>query len=130
MTAWLTPEWLAGAAAALGDLALPSGRSGAVRCTVAGGGPEGADAVSTVRWDAGRLASWTEGADGPADLSLGLSAADAWSVLVGEGSLAVAFMQGRCKVEGDTGLLLELLALAATPAAGAARDAVAAATDR
>jgi hypothetical protein len=44
-----------------------------------------------------------------ADLALTIARDDAWSVLTGEVEPSVAFMRGRLKSTGDTGLLLELL---------------------
>jgi len=66
-------------------------------------------------------------ADGP-DASLTLTVEDARAVLSGDLDPSVAFMQGRMKVAGTMGLVLDVLALSATEAARSARVRVASAT--
>ncbi len=64
--------------------------------------------------------------DGPADLTLGLTEAEARAFWRGEWRADVAFMRGQLKTAGDNALLLTLLAAAARPSAVAAIAAVAA----
>ena len=87
------------------------------------GGPEG-DAAVYATFDTGRLVAAGSGPTPGPDASLTLTAPDAAEVLVGALDPSVAFMQGRMKVAGDMGLVLDLLALASTDAARACRDRV------
>ena len=74
------------------------------------------------------MASGTGGAP-TVDLTLTLTDADARAVLSGTLDPSVAFMQGRMKVAGAMGPLLDLLALAGTDAARAWRERLALHTD-
>ena len=69
------------------------------------------------------------GAPASADLTLTLTDSDARAVLSGALAPSVAFMQGRMKVAGAMGPLLDLLALAGTDAARAWRERLALHTD-
>jgi len=130
VSTWLTADWLNDAMAAMADVDLPAEREGVVQCTVTGGAEDGADVVISAQVQAGRLRALVRGVDDTAVLTLTLSAGDAWDVLVGDLGASVAFMQGRLKVEGDMGLLLDLLASTSAAEADSARRSLAATTQR
>jgi predicted lipid carrier protein YhbT len=67
--------------------------------------------------------------DADADVTLTLKHADALGALRGELDLNALFMQGRMKVAGPTGPLLDVLAYAQTDPVQQARAALAADTD-
>jgi putative sterol carrier protein len=60
-----------------------------------------------------------------ADVTVSLAWADAVAVEQGGLDPTVAFMQGRLKVGGSMGVMLQLLALAAAPASQELRRAIA-----
>ncbi|MGH9104792.1 MAG: SCP2 sterol-binding domain-containing protein [Acidimicrobiales bacterium] len=68
------------------------------------------------RWSAGGPGPIMPGCEGEPDLALALSPADAQEVKEGALSPSVAFMQGRLKSSGDSGLLLQVLEWSAGPA--------------
>ncbi len=108
----------------LTGLAGPPSLAGTVQVDVTGA-PDGDLSMRAV-FDGGRVADAGPGAaDGP-DATLTLTWKDALAVLTGDLDPSVAFMQGRMKVAGDMGLVLDLLALAATAPAVAVRARVAA----
>jgi len=103
----------------------PKAASGPPTETVTGGaGAEGAAPPGARQWSC----RWTPEGPGPvsggphgeADLTLGLSWADAALVVSGELPPSVAYMQGRLKTSGDNALLLKVLAWSATTAFAAA----------
>ena len=102
----------------------PGRWTGPVRVEVQGG-PDG-DAVLVLAFDAGRLVGVAPGPGSDPDATLSLSASDARGVLAGDLDPSVAFMQGRLKVSGAMGLVLDLLALSATDGARERRTRVAA----
>ena len=119
-----TPEGVAEALLAAGaDLVGPATLTGTVQVDVTGG-PDG-DVVLWLSFDGGRLTGTGAGPAGSPDATLTLGAADARAVATGALDPSVAFMQGRMKVAGDMGPVLDLLALSATPAAAAVRARVA-----
>jgi len=123
MTAWLTREWVDTARAEVADLVGPTTLSGVLQVDVTGG-VEG-DSVVHVTFDVGRLVGAGAGpVDGP-DAVVSLSDEDARAVVAGALDPSVAFMQGRMKVTGDMGLVVDLLALSATDEARARRARVA-----
>jgi len=89
------------------------------------GGADGDVAVHIV-FDAGAVVGAGPGPAEDPDATLTLTAADAQAVVAGDLDPSVAFMQGRMKVAGDMGLVLDALALAAGDGARSARDRVAA----
>ena len=105
----------------------PETLDGLVRVDVTGGS-DGDVAVHLV-FDHGRLAALTGGAGGSPAATLTLAAGDARAVVGGSLDLSVAFMQGRLKVAGDMGMVLEVLALAATADARDRLSRVAGPTD-
>lgn len=105
------------------DLVGPATLAGTVEVHVTGG-PDG-DAQLHATFDAGRLTAIGVGPAPGADATLALTGEDAGAVLAGVLDPSVAFMQGRMKVTGDMGIVLDLLALASTDAARACRDRVA-----
>jgi hypothetical protein len=113
-------EWAEAVRAGFDGLDGPDALTGSVRVDVTGG-PDG-DLSMYADFDRGHLTGAGAGSgagtgtgvgSGPA-ATLSLTAADAWAVLAGDLDPSVAFMQGRMKVTGDMGLVLDLLALAAT----------------
>ena len=109
---WLTEDWFEAVAAEGASIVGPPTLTGAVVVEVTGGA-EG-DAVGHAVFTDGRLADSGPGPVPAPDVTLTLSDADARAVLSGELDPAVAFMQGRMKVAGDMGRVLDLLALSAT----------------
>lgn len=81
---------------------------------------------------------WARGVDGPAvgagsrlgcEVTVTVSAADLAAIIGGELRPAVAFMQGRLKVDGPVGEVLALLACTATGGFEVVRERLAAVTD-
>lgn len=110
---WLSAEWVEATTAALGSHPGLAGEASglvAVEVTGAGGGEYWR------RWEDGVPLAGGAGkpADAP-DLKLSLPVADAEAFWRGEWSPSVAYMRGELKTEGDTGLLLALLAAGARP---------------
>jgi len=110
---------LAEGAALLGPTTL----DGTVQVDVTGG-PDG-DASVHATFAGGRLTGAGVGPVPLAHATLTLGEADAAAVLAGSLDPSVAFMQGRVKVTGDMGVVLDLLSAASTDAARACRDRVA-----
>jgi len=73
------------------------------------------DASLHAEFEHGRLVGLVAGPGDAPDTTVSLSVADARAVVDGALQLSVAFMQGRLKVAGDMGIVLDLLALSATP---------------
>jgi hypothetical protein len=116
-------EWAEAVMAGLDGLDGPDTLNGSVQIDVTGG-PDG-DLSIHADFDRGHPSGAGAGpSDGP-DATLSLSAPDALGVLDGSLDPSVAFMQGRMKVTGDMGLVLDLLALAATDDFRARRQQVA-----
>ncbi len=124
---WLSDAWVADAATEAAGLTGPPSLTGSVVVEVTGG-PEGDTAVQAV-FAEGRLVEAGIGTAPAADLVLTLTDADARAVLSGALDPSVAFMQGRMKVSGAMGPLLDLLALAGTDAVRAWRTRLAEHTD-
>ena len=116
--------WSAPVRAELHGLAGPPSLEGTVRVDVTGGAD--GDWTAHARFGGGRLADLGPGAGEGPDVTVTLTFEDARAVLVGDLDPSVAFMQGRMKVAGDMGLVLDLLALAATDAARGCRERIAA----
>jgi hypothetical protein len=126
VAAFGSPEWLA-RRTELGA-ALPAGSGPSARIvTIVAGAPGGEVRYGTVL-DGGRLVPGEVAAD-DADVTLTLKHPDALAALRGETDLNALFMQGRMKVTGPTGLLLDVLAHAQSDAVADARAALAADTD-
>ncbi len=124
MTAPTSGQWAALVVDELAGVVGPTELAGTVQVDVTG--TAGGDRSVWAVVDGGRLAGAGAGPAETPDATLTLSGADAEAVRSGDLDPAVAFMQGRLKVAGDMGLVLGLLALAATAAATAARDRLAA----
>ena len=124
MTSRSPDEWAEVVRTGCADLAGAPTLVGTLQVDVAGtaDGDRSAHAV----FDAGSLVAVGEGpADGP-DATVTLTAEDARSVLSGDLDPSVAFMQGRMKVAGAMGLVLDVLALATTDGARSVRARIAA----
>jgi len=120
-----TPEaWAQAVREELSGLRGAPTLSGTVQVDVTGG-PDGDVPVHAVL-AAGRLVDAGPGPAADADAVLTLTAADARAVVAGHLDPSVAFMQGRMKVAGDMGVVLDLLALASSPPAAEAAARIAA----
>ena len=107
MAEWLSEEWLK-EMAALADTRPPlAGASGTVSLAITAG--RGRDVGYHWEYRDGVAGGGAAGVAADADLALTIARDDAWSVLTGEVEPSVAFMRGRLKATGDSGLLLELL---------------------
>ena len=125
MTVRTPDQWADAVRTEAAGLEGASTLTGTVQVDVTGG-PDGDLAVHAT-FDGGRLAGVDAvAADQPA-ATVTLTAEDGRAVCAGELDPSVAFMQGRLKVTGDMGLVLDLLALSATAAARACRERLAAA---
>ena len=124
---WLTDAWFEAVAAEGASITGPPTLTGTVVVEVTGGA-EG-DAVGHAVFADGRLVGSGAGPVPAPDVTLTLTDADARGVLAGELDPAVAFMQGRMKVAGDMGPVLDLLALSATDDLRSLRSRVALLTD-
>ncbi len=123
MTGHIADGWAAGVRAELVDLAGPPSLGGTVRFDVTGG-PDG-DRSAHATFGLGRITELGPGTGDRPDATVTLTAEDARAMLAGDLDPSVAFMQGRMKVAGDMGLVLDLLALAATDAARGCRERIA-----
>lgn len=129
MSTWLTPEWCNDAVAILGRVDIDDGLSVTVLVQLSGSGSEG-DAVSTWTIVGGRLTQCIPGSTEGCAVVLSASNEDGWAMLTGSLAPAVAFMQGRLKVDGAMEPVLALLAASARPACMAALAALAEVTER
>ncbi len=127
MAQFLSQEWLDLACEVSATLPEAAGPSLGLQLVVPGG-PDGEIKVAATVTD-GRLVRGTVGADAAADLTLTVKHADAVALLTAALDPNAAFMQGKIKVAGPTGPLLELLALAQTAPHVAARATVASRTE-
>ncbi len=124
MTGHAAGGWAAPVRAELEGLAGPPSLDGRLRVVVTGG--PGDDRSAAATFVAGRLTDLEPGSEADADAVVTFTEDDGRAVLAGELEPSVAFMQGRMKVAGDMGLVLDLLALAATDAARDCRGRIAA----
>jgi hypothetical protein len=117
MPAWLSQEWVEASEKALSAIGAFGDATGIVAVEVGG-----ADGGSYWRqWASGvPLRSGVGKPEEPADLTLGLTSAEAHAFWRGEWSPSVAFMHGQLKTAGDNGLLFALLATASGSRAAAA----------
>lgn len=123
----LTQEWLDRQVEAMSDLPQRIGASARVQFTV-GKAPAG-DVTYTQVFEDGRLVRATLGSDGDPDLAFAVTYPDAQLLARAELDLHVGFMQGRIKLVGDVGRLMDLLPATQSDEAGAAWAAVAADTE-
>jgi predicted lipid carrier protein YhbT len=124
---FLTDEWI-DELQKLGTGPAPFGDvSGRVQMVVTGGPDK--DVKYVLVLDGGRVAEARAGAAADADLTLTVEYANAVALQQGELDPSVAFMQGRSKAAGDTGLLLALLPAMRTDAYRAFREKLTAVTD-
>jgi predicted lipid carrier protein YhbT len=121
VTEAFTQEWLDDLTRRVGATTIVAAAAARVGCVVTGG-PDG---ETTWCWDFadGRLSAARLGPVDGADLTVTATFDDARAVVDGSLDASVAFMQGRLKSTGDTGLLFELLAAAPRVARGGARQA-------
>jgi putative sterol carrier protein len=117
---FLSPDWL-GEVSALGGQDAAFGDVSARVELVVSGGPDG-DVKCVLVLDGGRIAETRPGAATDAELTMTLDYATAAEIQQGTLDPSVAFMQGRSKAAGDTGVLLQLLPVARTDAYRALRD--------
>jgi len=116
MTKWLTQEWFDETGAMGADPSPqwgPPGLAARVQVEVTGG-PDG-DLSAHVEIEDGRLVSRAPGVVDEPDVTLTTVWQDAVHMQQGELDPNVAFMQGRMKVAGSTGVMLALLPVARTP---------------
>ena len=127
MATFLTQEWLDLHRSVGASLPAAPGRSARIQFVIAGS-PEG-DVKLAMAVDDGIVAESSAGTDGHADLTLTIKYPDAVNLMRGELDPNAAFMQGKIKVAGPTGPLLDLLALSVTPERVAARSELSAQTE-
>ena len=127
MADFLSTDWLDEVARLGSELVPFAGVSGRVQLVVSGG-PE-KDVKLVLELDDGRVTRAERAVVADAELTLTLEYANAVAIHRGELDPSVAFMQGRLKAAGDTGMLLQLLALARTPTYRSFREKLAAVTD-
>ena len=127
MARFLTDEWL-DELQELGAGPAPFGDvSGRVQMVVTGGPDK--DVKYVLVLDGGRVAEARAGTATDADLTLTVEYANAVAMQQGELDPSVAFMQGRSKAAGDTGLLLQLLPVMRSDAYRTFREKLTAVTD-
>lgn len=128
---FLSDEWVAALAEAAAALPPRPGATARVS-TVVVGGHAGAKAERGYRCEFvdGRLVTASPGAaaEDEADLHVTQPYDDALAALRGDAGLDVAFMRGRTKVVGRTGVLLSLLPVLRSPEWRTACEALAART--
>jgi putative sterol carrier protein len=113
VTAWLSQGWFDQVRALATELPARSRCSGRIQLQITGG-PDGDVACYWVL-EEGRPTSAATGAVDSPDVTLSLSWSDAAAIQAGTLDPSVAFMQGRMKVAGSMGLVLELLPAAREP---------------
>lgn len=113
MTKYLTDAWFDEARALAADQPERPGASARIQYVVTGG-PDG-DIKYWWRLDNGRLLESAAGVIEEPDFTLTLSYEDSVKIQRGELDANAAFMQGRMKVTGDMGALMQLLPLTASP---------------
>ncbi len=127
MATFLTQEWLELHRSVGASLPAAPGRSARIQFVIAGS-PSGEVKLAMVVTD-GLVTESSLGADGDADLTLTIKYTDAVNLIRGELDPNAAFMQGKIKVAGPTGPLLDLLALSITAERVAARSELSAQTE-
>jgi hypothetical protein len=123
---WLSEEWVSFSGELIAASPRPAGdATGVVAVEVSGSG----GGSYWRRWTSGVPAGNGVGKpDEPADLTLGLTVAEARAYWRGEWSPSVAYMRGQLKTAGNGALLLALLAASAGPEWAGICQAVEAAT--
>ena len=127
MADFLSTDWLDEVARLGSELVPFAGVSGRMQLVVSGG-PE-KDVKLVLELDEGRVTRAERAVVADAELTLTLEYANAVAIHRGELDPSVAFMQGRLKAAGDTGMLLQLLSLTRTPTYRSFREKLAAVTD-
>lgn len=127
MAAFLTQEWLDLHRSIGASLPAAPALSARIQFVIAGS-PEGDVKLAMVVTD-GLVTESSLGTDGDADLTLTIKYPDAVNLLRGERDPNAAFMQGKIKVAGPTGPLLDLLSLSITAERVAARSELSAQTE-
>jgi len=110
---WLSEGWFAERLARADDRPVRPGVDGRLQLEVTGG-PDG-DVSAYWELADGRPVGGGPGRTDAPDVTLTATWSDAVAMERGELDPNVAFMQGRLKVAGSMGLVLELLPLARTP---------------
>ena len=137
---WLSDAWVADLGRAVTAVVSSAGGAddatggvaalaGIVVDVVVTGGSDG-DVAFHCRFDGGSVPGIAVGRGTGASVRVSIGSDDAWRLLVGDLTLSSAYMQGRAKVEGPTGAVLELLRASALAPAEAVRAAMAASTER
>lgn len=121
MAAVGSAEWVAARAATWASVEVLPGADATVVWRIGSG--KASDVCFTDDVRAGVVVASRPGADAVPDLEVTVAPKDAPGLLGGADDWAVAYMQGRLKVAGVPGHVLDLLAAAAAPAHGAARSA-------
>jgi hypothetical protein len=103
----MSPEWFEEVLTVVGDRTVGLGVAAEVQCEITGG-PEG-DLVCHWVIEEGRLTKAGLGQAEKADVVLTVAWSDATSIQRGDLDPNVAFMQGRLKVAGSMGAMLDLL---------------------
>jgi putative sterol carrier protein len=127
MVAYLSQGWLDRQVELLADLPPRPGASARTQTTV--GKAPGGDASYVTVVEDGRLVSATLGTDDAADLAVTIGYADAVAVAKGELDPDAAFMQGRLKVVGSMGTVMDLIPMTSSPEHRAAQAQLAAETE-
>ncbi len=122
MTRWLSAEWFDQALQVWTEGPPVDGLTGLIQCEITGG-PDG-DVSCYWVFEAGRLASGAGGRLADAEVTATLSWKDAMAVQRGDLDPNVAFMQGRMKVSGSMGVMIDLLSQVNTPECRAQRQRV------
>ncbi len=123
MPTWPSEPWFAATRDVAEAAPVPAGLTARVLVLVTGG-PDG-EAATHRSYEDGRLAARGPGPLEDPDVTLTLGWDDAQALARAELEPDVAFMQGRLKVVGDMGVVLDLLAAAATPQGRASRERLA-----
>ncbi len=127
MAKFLTAEWFDEAGRLGADQPPRPGATGRVQVVVSGG-PNG-DVKGSFTVEDGRVVGAAVGDAPDAELTMTLDYATAVEIQQGTLDPSVAFMQGRSKTTGDTGLLLQLLPVTRTDGYQAFQEKLRAVTD-
>lgn len=113
MAKYLSPEWIDEARALADSQPERPGASARMQYVVTGG-PDG-DIKYWWRLEDGKLRESALGSLDDADFTMTLSYADSVKIQQGELDANAAFMQGRMKVTGNMGKLMQLMPLTNSP---------------
>lgn len=113
MAKYLSPQWHAAAKELAQRYPERPGASATLAYKVTGGPDGDLEYVQVIR--DGRVVDQAMGADADADVTLTITWADGVALATGTLDPNVAFMQGRMKVAGTVGKLMDVLPLTASP---------------